>query len=1042
MSKLRELQTGLRTDEMRTEVESSVSRAGPDAMSGTIAFGPFRLAPDQRRLDRGGKAVHIGGRALDILIALATQPGRVVSKARLAEAAWPGMVVEEANLRFQIGVLRKALDEDLADGSFITTVAGRGYCLSTATVRQPVARTADEAPPAGGANHTVVGRDAEAAELANLLNRAAAGDAQLALMTGEAGIGKSALATKIVQRASAAGATAVIGRCLPSNAETDAYYPVLDILMQLADVLDDFADMVSKVAPAWAVQLPVSAGRTTGRPRQDLVGVTPHRMSRELCALLDTMAKQRLLVLVVEDLHWADQATLDLLRVIANRRLKSKLLILITLRPSDGAASSKAARALCDALAVYRLATEIPLAPLTKDQIGEYLVRVTGGSSSPELSRHLHARSGGNPLFMRTMIEHWTQQGLVAVGPGGLALLASHQARDLPAPPNLAGLIDGDIERLARDRQRVIHAASVTEGVFSAAVNHAATPFDEAAFEAVCEDLVHATALIERAEVLTLPDGRRVQGYAFRHMLLRDVAYARQSATMRAAAHAAVAARIEQIHQEDVAPVAGVLAHHFMEAQNWASAVKYLRVATRVALGRFSPREAAIALEKALAAVRNDAQHARAEIELEIKADLALIYTATLDARAPALYVTLVSEAAAIGRLDIQCHALIGEALTAAWSDVPRSLGLFREAIALSEGLTDPAERAGVRSQAHSWCSFIGGWDPAHAAACEAAIDELRRLGDPLALAAGLVNWHCVLFASSRYAEAHETLSSSIAVLSASKPESRIDLSLVHWQQRSGGALCLLYTGQLGQAFETFNAGTKALLGNADLGRAATLQFYQAVGHVLLQDFAGAAALVQSAAELTAGSPAVTRNERQMELAVRGLAALGQGELEPALRWLHLAAQETAERWTISTWTWSLAIAWGMTDACMAAGHSSAAREHARRFHELAYRTRERTWRALASESSARIALADRDLAAARAYLSEAWEETAPGKLPLAEWRLHAVEAAVRGAAADADGAAGHRQACADALAALAETLPPGHPAREALRSARPIFGP
>jgi DNA-binding winged helix-turn-helix (wHTH) protein len=1024
---------------MRTKAHGSVPAAGPDAPARTIAFGPFRLTPAERRLDRGGKAVHIGGRALDVLIALAAQPGRVVSKAQLSEAAWPGMVVEEANLRFHIGMLRKALDEDVAEDSFITTVAGRGYCLTAPAVRQSGARAANELRPVDGANPTVVGRDAEEAELANLLNQAAAGDAKLAFVTGDVGIGKSTLATRIVQNAAAAGAKAVIGRCLPSNAETDAYYPVLDILMQLAGVLDDFTAMVSKIAPTWAVQLPVLTGGTAGGPGQDLVGVTPHRMSRELCALLEVVASRQLLVLVVEDLHWADQATLDLLRAIANRRLKSRLLILATLRPSDGAASSRAARSLCDTLAVYRLAREFPLAPLTKDQIGDYLVGVAGGAPSPELSRHLHARSGGNPLFMRSMVEHWTYEGLVAIGPAGLVLLpAAHQAQDLPAPPSLAGLIEGDIERLARDRQRVIQAASVTEGAFSAAVNHAATPLDEAAFEAVCEDLVLTTALIERVEVLTLPNGRRVQGYAFRHMLLRDVAYARQSATVRAATHAAVAARIEQIHQEHLAPVAGVLARHFMEAQNWASAVKYLRVSARVALGRFSPREAAMALEKALAAVRNDTLDARAEI----KAELALIYTAALDPRAPDLYAGLVSEAAGIGRLDIQCRALVGQALTAAWSDVPRALGLFQEAIELSDGLADAAERAGIRSQAHSWCSFIAGWDPAHAAACEAAIEELRRLGDPVVLAAGLVNWHCVLFASARYVEARETLASGIAVLTASEPESRRDLSLVHWQQRSGGALCLLYTGRLGQAFETFKAGTKALLGDADLGRAATLQFYQALGHILLQDFAGAAALVQSAAELTAGSPALTRNERQMELAVRGLAALGQGESAPALRWLHLAGQETSERWTISTWMWSLVIAWGMSDACMAAGHLGAAREHARHFHELAYRTRERTWRALASESSARIALVDRDLAAAKTHLHEAWEETAAGRLPLAEWRLHAVEAALRALEGDDAGAARHRSASAEALAELARTLPAEHVGQQTLKSARPLFGP
>jgi hypothetical protein len=95
----------------------------------------------------------------------------------------------------------------------------------------------------------------------------------------------------------------------------------------------------------------------------------------------------------------------------------------------------------------------------------------------------------------------------------------------------------------------------------------------------------------------------------------------------------------------------------------------------------------------------------------------------------------------------------------------------------------------------------------------------------------------------------------------------------------------------------------------------------------------------------------------------------------------------------------------------------------------------------LASESRARIALADRDLAAANAHLREAWEETALGRLPLAEWRLHAVEATLRAQEGDADGAAHHRKAWTEALGELARTLPANHIGRQTLKSARPVFG-
>jgi hypothetical protein len=177
-----------------------------------------------------------------------------------------------------------------------------------------------------------------------------------------------------------------------------------------------------------------------------------------------------------------------------------------------------------------------------------------------------------------------------------------------------------------------------------------------------------------------------------------------------------------------------------------------------------------------------------------------------------------------------------------------------------------------------------------------------------------------------------------------------------------------------------------------------------------------------------------------MEMAVRGLTALGQGNPAAAMDWLEQADREGCKRRTLSSWYWGMVIEWAMTDACLAAGELEAAGAHAGNLHELAYRTRERTWRAMACETGARIALADGDLATAQARLREGWKETDLGPLPLVAWRLHAVEAAALDAVGDPDAAARHRQACADALAGIAQTLPEGHSARDTFASARPIF--
>ena len=1015
------------------------STAARGDLPGPVTFGPFRLLLAERRLERDGKAVHIGGRALDILIALVAQPGRVVSKAQLSEAAWPGMVVEEANLRFHIGELRKALDRDSSDESFITTVAGRGYYLAARVDAH--APTTDDDP-----SHALVGREVEEAELGRLLNRAAADEAQFAFVTGEAGFGKTALTARFVRNAAAAGARAVTGCCLPGNAETDPYHPILDILMRLAgtDGPEDFAALVSRVAPTWAIQLPTLAEEATAGSLQDVLGATHHRMARELCALLEIMAKQQLLVLVLEDIQWADLATLDLLRAMANRRLKAKLLVVATLRyPGKApAASVRSARLLCESLSVYHLATEIPLSALTRGDVAEYLTRTTGLRPAPELTLRLHARSGGNPLFMRTMLEHWLQNGLLTPNGDGWALAGAADVFELKAPPTLARLIDGEIELLEPDRQRVIHAGSVSEGVFSAEINHSATPLDEATFEEVCEDLARNTGLIRRAETLSRPDGRRVQGYAFRHVILRDVAYERQSASQRVAAHAAVATEIERIYRHDLTPVASNLVRHFLEAQHWISAVKYLRLAARVALRRFSRREAAAALEQALAVATHLPADQRLGTEVEIKEELATIYASALDPRASALGDQVVAEAARAGRSDILCRALLVQAITLGWTDLSASLDRFREALIQSDALADPAERAWIRSYAHAWCSFAVGWDLTHVEGCRAAVEELRRLNDPVALNAGLVNYCVILFSCSQYLEAHQTLVASIEVLEANARDTRIELTLPHWLWRVGVPLSLLYAGRLESAFDAFQSSVQALLRNGDGSRAAQVQFHGALGHILLENFGAAAALVEAAAKFSPSvdAAAIGLNETQMEMIVGGLAARGLGRPGEALDRLSRAREDALRRPSVTSWFWRVVIAWGMADACLAAGDLAAARARVEEFHAVAYRTQERTWRAIACETGARFALAAGELSTAQAQVREGWKEFDPGPLPLAEWRLHAVDAAVRSAAGDPDGAAHHRQACDDARTALAQTLPEGHSAREALMSGRLIF--
>lgn len=109
----------------RRDVLPSAGQTGGEGM----AFGPFRLWPAERRLEKSGHPVPLGGRALDILLALIERPGAVVSKQELMGRVWPGIAVEESNLRVNIASLRKALGDPSETARFIDCVPGRGYCF-------------------------------------------------------------------------------------------------------------------------------------------------------------------------------------------------------------------------------------------------------------------------------------------------------------------------------------------------------------------------------------------------------------------------------------------------------------------------------------------------------------------------------------------------------------------------------------------------------------------------------------------------------------------------------------------------------------------------------------------------------------------------------------------------------------------------------------------------------------------------------------------------------------------------------------------------
>ena len=197
------------------------------------------------------------------------------------------------------------------------------------------------------------------------LERASAGERQVVFVTGEAGIGKTTLVNTLVEQATQQRATHVArGQCLEQYGAGEAYLPVLDGLSRLAQRPEGerIVAFLRQHAPQWLIELPalLSASDRDALQRQ-LAGGTPVRRLRDLAEAIEAIAAECLLIVVLEDLHWSDQSTLDLVAYLARRRDPARLLLIGTYRPVDVILGDHSLRRLKPELQAHNLCHELPL---------------------------------------------------------------------------------------------------------------------------------------------------------------------------------------------------------------------------------------------------------------------------------------------------------------------------------------------------------------------------------------------------------------------------------------------------------------------------------------------------------------------------------------------------------------------------------------------------------------------------------------------------------------------------------------------------------
>ena len=591
-------------------------------------FGDCELDDQRYELRRGGALVHLEPQVLEVLAYLARHRDRVVPKAELLDQIWGSRFVSESALTSRLKAARRAVGDSGREQRVIGTVHGRGYrFLAPVQLRGAEPREAGlEAAPAP------IGREAELALLGELHRLADGGRRQVVFVTGEAGIGKTTLVDAF------AGATAgrvARGQCLEQRGAPEPYLPVFDALDRLGREDAEALGWLSRLAPTWLAQMPALVGEAD---REELerraLGGTQLRMLREAAEALEAIGAERPLALVLEDLHWADPSTVDLLDWLARRDTPARLLLVGTYRPADALAGGAPIAGVAAELRLRGLATELPLAELGPREVAAVLGRgLPGAEVTDELARLAHRRTDGVPLFVVQLAQAWTDAGALRAAAGRWELAPRPGGAGPEVPDDLRRLLELQLDRLDPADLAVLEAAAVGGVEFAAATAAGAEPGAAATVEAVegrCAARARAGRFLRATGPVAWPDGTVSAGFRFAHDLHRTVLYERIPAGRRARLHAAVAQRLERAYGPDVPERAAELASQFLGGHDHPRAVGYLQAAAAQALGRSAHREAIQQLELLLAALPRlpeGAARDRDELTAQIMLGPALIAT-------------------------------------------------------------------------------------------------------------------------------------------------------------------------------------------------------------------------------------------------------------------------------------------------------------------------------------------------------------------------------------------------------------------------------
>jgi predicted ATPase/DNA-binding CsgD family transcriptional regulator len=537
----------------------------------------------------------------------------------------------------------------------------------------------------------LVGREIQLAALSGALEAARSTAGTTVLVSGEAGIGKSRLVAELRAQAERLGCLVLQGVCFESDRALP-YAPILDLLRTMtalqpaeafAEWLRPFAAQLVKAVPEMVDWLPGVTPAPALEPEAE-----KRRIFHSVGRLFARIAADQPLVIVFEDLHWSDAASLDLIGSLARGVSSTPSLMLLTYRPEEADAGLQR---LLAALERERLSTELALTPLGLTEV-ETMIGLILDRRRPvgaELLHLIYRLTEGNPFFVEEILRSLPEPAVI----GGD--LAGRTVDNVPVPRTVQEAVQRHVQQLDERARGILEVAAVIGQRFEFGLLQELAGCQETELLHHLKRLIAARLVIEAS----------TDQFAFRHALTREAVYAGLLGRERRALHQRIACALERRANTALDSRADELAYHFHAAGEWAKTLEYARRAGLLAQSLHAPHAAIDQFSCGLDAARHEGLPAPAEL-LVLRGDAYAALGDFVQARDD--YQTALEAARDAGDRRRQWQVLVALGMLWTWREYARTGAYFREALELARAIGDASLVAHSLNRIGNWHLNLG----------------------------------------------------------------------------------------------------------------------------------------------------------------------------------------------------------------------------------------------------------------------------------------------------------------------------------------------